>query len=100
MECEDAQTNNFSNTVIIEDHIRSSVIETNEGSNYISSKKEKVTKSVFKNFVVPDDQDKDEVSDKIWIPKAICLISTYPFYDFMSGILLDLFYTVFHDHDN
>jgi hypothetical protein len=55
MECEDAQTNNFSNTVIIEDHIRSSVIETNEGSNYISSKKEKVTKSVFKNFVVPDD---------------------------------------------
>lgn len=38
--------------------------------------------------------------DKIWIPKAICLISTYPFYDFMSGILLDLFYTVFHDYDH
>ena len=54
MECEDAQTNNFSNTVIIEDHVRSSVIETNEGSNYISSKKEKVSKNIFKKFVVPD----------------------------------------------
>ena len=34
---------------------------------------------------------------RIWIPKAICIISEYPFYDFFSGILLDLYFTLFHD---
>lgn len=101
MECDDGLTNQFSNTVIVDDHVRNSVVESNLGSNYISSKKEKVSKNIFKNFVVvPEKKDNlDIITEKIWIPKAICLISTYPFYDFMSGILLDLFYTVFHDHN-
>ena len=120
MEGDDSQGNQFSNTVIIDNHIRDSMLDITEGSNsIITNKEEKISKQIFKKFIVSeplDDIPKIQITEKgininifdhkltekrkIWIPKAICLISTYPFYDFMSGILIDLFYTVFHDHDN
>ena len=37
---------------------------------------------------------------KIWIPKAICLISCFPYYDFFTTILIDLYYTMFHNMGN
>lgn len=33
----------------------------------------------------------------IWIPKALCIISTKPYYDFFQLILLDLYYTLFQN---
>jgi len=34
---------------------------------------------------------------QIWIPKAICLISVNPYFDFFSQILVDLWFTLFVD---
>ena len=71
----------------------------------INSKEEDVSRNLLEELIVQDVKssaanDIPEVeTSKIWIPKAICLISTYPFYDFMSGILLDLYYTVFYDEE-
>ena len=46
------------------------------------------------------DGDSDASSKQIWIPKAICLISQInPYYDFFASVLVDLYYTVFHDFD-
>jgi len=42
----------------------------------------------------------EEPKEHIWIPKAICLVSTLPYYDFFTNVLIDLYFTVFHDHCN
>ena len=34
---------------------------------------------------------------KIWIPKAIGIISTFPYYDFFSLVLVDLYLTMTED---
>lgn len=34
---------------------------------------------------------------QIWIPKAICIMSTVPYYDFFQCVLLDLYYTMTND---
>jgi hypothetical protein len=40
---------------------------------------------------------KIQFKEKIWIPKAICLISTQPYFDFFTIILNDLYFSCFHD---
>lgn len=72
----------------------------------MNSKEEDISRDLLEELIVRDQHNSNfDIpvlcdSDKIWIPKAICMISTYPFYDFMSGILIDLYYTVFYDNDN
>ena len=46
---------------------------------------------------------KDQISNlnkKIWIPKAIGVVSTNPYYEFFSNILLDIYFTMIIDPEN
>ena len=52
----------------------------------------------FNSFAPKSDEEKKNSDEcQIWIPKAICIVSIHPFYEFFSKILLDLWFTLFVD---
>jgi hypothetical protein len=65
--------------------------------------KEGISQSLYDHLLLSKDPkniyDQSRIGDnkkRIWLPKAICIVSYYPYFDFFSQILIDIWFTLFY----
>ena len=66
-------------------------------TNHASLVGEKQLKMLDKNVLEKLGVKLSPTKKQIWIPKAIGIVSTNPYYEFFGSILLDIWFTLIYD---